>query len=551
MWLTPDLSGLSRSSSRRADGRGRRRRRDRNGDGSERGGRGGGGDSVRWSERPPAAATRRGSDSSGYVYTDSADYMYDRGGGGSSDRGGYMRMTSYGSSEGSVASTKFGGTGTGTGGRGGGLRRRSPPTLTVILSRLEACLPTYCEELSTPTVPNMGSAARVLEDSLYPPEAAPPTNSADSQPPVGSVESSPRNCADADETTEAQAPSSTSPSSPLSNLGLWAKKKIPSKLSSMTASPYLSGADLGRGGDDPALEAEWNRMVNPLMMLAGAEGLYGALMHLVPAGTSTPNAAAASNSPSKIGKAAATRKRSRIKREGMRKHDESLSTEPKATVQSTMLSSPPRPTLSPGAEKIWSMYGKIKDDLIIVKELLCDPLLGSSLPQAPLLTPAGSSAHGGEVKPQPMLLIPPSHTLQTVSDEKEEGQQQQQPQTKSEPLRAAESLAQSISVLTALCHARRDLICIHADLVLLGDDDGTAIDEETRPHVFGLADRCDAILNSLPEGKRDGGKDSIKSDADGDGNNSGPVRPMIESMRHEVKATASALRAMGYLENCR
>ena len=566
MWLSPNLSSFSRTRSA-----GGRRRRDRN-DGGGGGGNSGADDddSLRWGE--PRRPGRRGSDT-GFAYSD-----YERGdgaGGGRGDGGGYSygRMTSHGSptSEGSVSSTKFGSGSRGGSARAVGLLRRNPPTLTVILSRLEACLPSYCDALSTPTEHNAGSAAKVLDESLYPsapPESgtgadpkdrAQPTQHATTSRPVRSVDSSPSNSpAEEKRTAKVRLSSASpkSPTSPLSSLNLWARKKIPSNLSSISASPYLlGGADDSRrvDGGDPALEAEWNRMVDPLMLLAGAERLYGALEHLDPADRSPPTASkpAATASPSIIDKVTAARKVVRNKRGDTRLDDFSPLPEPKAMAQSSELSSPSRPSLSPGAEKIRLMYGKVKNDLIIVKELLCDLILGTSaLPQAPLLTAAIASAQqGGEAKQQePVLLIPPAQALRALPDGQEEGQQlQMQPQTKSEPLRSAESLAHSISVLTDFCDARRDMISIHSDLVLLGEEVGVASDKGTRSTIFGLAERCDAILNSIPDAKVDGDKD--KSDARDDDFDA--VRPMVEAMRHELRATGSALRAMGYLDACR
>lgn len=528
-WLkSPDLSSFGRN--RKAGGGRRRRNRD--------GGSGGG--SLRMSE-PSRNATRRGS------YSDcersNSDY-------------GYRRKSSGASTHG-----------------GGGLLRRNPPTLTVILSRLEACLPAYCEQLSTPTVNNAARAARVLDDSLYPkpPEVAAAAASSSSQQrppdasqlPPQSVESSPRNSTAS--SNRAKARLSSSPPSPLSTLGLWARKKIPSNLSSMSSSPYLGGGTSSRGGStygDPALEAEWNRMVNPLTLLAGAEGLYGGLEHVanisgtpMAEGTSHAVAAAATSSPPSKTNKAATRKRSRIKRGTMRKDDSSLSPEPKARGESAAappsLSESP-PPLPPGAEKLWAMYGKVKKDLIIVKEILCDPILGgSSIPQAPVMASSGAAGQGGEVQ-KPMLLIPPVQHLQEAEDKAKEqpsAPQEQQQQSKSEPQKAAESLAHSISILTKLCDARRGMISVHSDLVLFGDDndDGaTDDDNSSRPTVFSLASRCDVILNSMPKGKQSGGKDVGNADGAFDA-----TEPMIEAMRHEIKATAAALRAMGHLKTCR
>ena len=375
-------------------------------------------------------------------------------------------------------------------------RQRPAPTLTVILMRLEASMSSYCTALSTPSGPNARKAARVLD---------------------------------------------------VDNLGVV-------------------------GAADPILEAEWVRMVDPLTLLAGAEGWYGGLEHLAQQKQKQKPVAPSASTNDKA--AESRRQRSRIKRGTMMATDGS--SQRTATSSSTSTTAAgvsfsgknagmPTPSthdddnnmrssLSPEAERIRSIYGKVMKDLGILREILCDPIVmakpaaGSGESE----TPQDSMRSG-----QPLhasYLIPPAQTsdLQASSAPGDAsahssgsvaGQQQQ----------AAESLSNTLATLVELCKARREMIGIHSDIVALGSartmptkdettgstpaSPGSTAVEALHSSLLGLASRCCEIHKILPE--------------DASTSQSPATAPMVEAMRHEIAATNSALRMMAHLETCR
>lgn len=347
-------------------------------------------------------------------------------------------------------------------------QQRPTPTLTVILMRLEASMAQYCSELSTPTAPNARKAARVL--------------------------------------------------------------------------------DIDTLGDavDPLLEAEWARMVDPLTLLAGAEGWYGGLEHLQAQQqpqqkkASSPSASASTNE-----QAGSRRQRSRIKRGTMGATDVSSQpmnsdstsavrevepalfngTDTPATSSShdgdSIMPSSSSSSLSPEAERIRSIYCKVMKDILILKEILCDPIMAAS-----------KSENENE----------PSSSVQ-------------------QHRQAAESLSKTLATLVELCSVRRSMIVIHSDIAALGSklthtcttkdettcnapasSGGMAVASALHSSLLDLAHRCDEVCKTLPEDASTSTSTSTTSSA---------TAPMVKSMRHEIAATRSALRVCAHLENLR
>ena len=203
-------------------------------------------------------------------------------------------------------------------------------------------------------------------------------------------------------------------------------------------------------------------MVDPLTLLAGAEGWYGGLEHLAVSFVSSSDGSKSKAVPASSDGKASSR------------------------------------------ERIRGIYGKITKDLVILKEILCDPMIG----------------HVGA-----------------------RGDDDRQKRTgNATPERAtAESLAEALTTLAKLCHVRQKMIVIHSDMIALGSSPKEA-EGSAQPAgvaasqlcLLGLADRCEEVLIELP-------KDCASSAA----------APMVEAMRHEVAATKAALRMMAHLETCR
>ena len=366
-----------------------------------------------------------------------------------------------------------------TTGRGQRNRQQRPtPTLTVILMRLEASMTSYCSELSTPTAPNARRAARVLD---------------------------------------------------IDNLG---------------------------DAVDPILEAEWARMVDPLTLFAGAEGWYGGLEHLAQQQQQQQKASSSSASTNK--EAGSRRQRSRIKRGTMIATDGSsqrMDSGITSAAESSQFSAPNGPdmpapsshdddvippSLSPEAERIRSIYGKVMKDLGILKEILCDPIMASS------------ESEDGPPSSVPEGLIPPARPNADTTDDHQSFQMIQNDKSRQQQQRqAAESLSKTLATLVELCEIRRAIIAIHCDIVAIGSicttsDEITfnapassgrmALVSALKSSLLDLAHRCDEVRKTLP-------KDASTP--------SSATAPMVESMRHEIDATKSALRMMAHLENLR
>lgn len=226
-------------------------------------------------------------------------------------------------------------------------------------------------------------------------------------------------------------------------------------------------------------------MVDPLTLLAGAEGWYGGLEHLAVSFVSSSDGSKSKAVPASSDGKASSR------------------------------------------ERIRGIYGKITKDLIILKEILCDPMIG---------TPS----FGSEISDptQDFVKSPPkSGNVGARGDD-----DRQKRTGNATPERAtAESLAEALTTLAKLCHVRQKMIVIHSDMIALGSSPKEAGGNAQPAGVaasqlclLGLADRCEEVLIELP-------KDCASSAA----------APMVEAMRHEVAATKAALRMMAHLETCR
>lgn len=478
MWFSPGSGGVAaaRSQNRRRDSSTKRTstsssNRQRRGDGTTL--RRGESPLVGKGRRPPPQNRRASDATAAAASAGPADYDYER---SRSDYDPHRRQ----SSGSSAASTTFGGGSSHQ--RGAASRKQQqqqpPPILTVILMRLETSIASYCSALSTPTGPNARKAARILEGSLY--------------PHAGGSQSA----TDATTTRSLTVPPQQQPSSPLSNIGTWARRKIPpqhqhnrSGRSGVSPSSFpsgnLSASSVGAvvpwRGSDPALEAEWQQMVDPLTLLAGAEGWYGGLEHLAVSFVSSSDGSKSKAVPASSDGKASSR------------------------------------------ERIRGIYGKITKDLIILKEILCDPMI------RPL-------SFGSEISDptQDFVKSPPKsgHVGARGDDDRQKHTGNATPERAT-----AESLAEALTTLAKLCHVRQKMIAIHSDMISPKEAEGNAQPTGVAASqlcLLGLADRCEEVLIELP-------KDCASSAA----------APMVEAMRHEVAATKAALRMMAHLETCR
>ncbi len=370
--------------------------------------------------RRPPSQHRRGSDAAAATASAGpADYDYER---SRSDYDPHRRQ----SSGSSAASTAFGGGGSHQ--RGAASRnhhhhqqQRPPPTLTVILMRLEASIASYCSALSTPTGPNARKAARILEGSLY--HAGGSQSAADVTVPPRQQQQS---------------------SSPLSSIGTWAKRKIPphrSGRSSVSPSSFPSG-NLSVGavvpwrGSDPALEAEWQQMVDPLTLLAGAEGWYGGLEHLAVSFVSSSDGSKSKAVPASSDATSSSR------------------------------------------ERIRGIYGKVTKDLTILKEILCDPMI------------VAAPSFGSEISDQG----------RSDPSQPKSGHANATPERAAESLaEALTTLAKLCHVRQQMIAIHSDMIALGSSPKEAEGNAQPAGVAASQLCLLGLADRCEEVLMELPK----------------------------------------------------
>ncbi|KAL7458474.1 hypothetical protein ACHAWC_010060 [Mediolabrus comicus] len=256
------------------------------------------------------------------------------------------------------------------------------------------------------------------------------------------------------------------------------------------------------------LQAEWERFTSPFHLLAGAEVLYGEMLHVLDPEIERRFVNGESILSSDdyyqlfVGKNKDDRKSSsssfivkfdNVNQEEDQKDDEDVpnhhSSEPSPTT-TEQPSSHKR-----GSRRLIAMYRQVRDDLIIVGEYLCDPVLGSShanIGNAPsIISNNISNVTSSEFTPQSTFEFTPQSSPQKKY--REYGRSQSQPSTpeknndavqfntNSSPSRrntalnhddeteigrqiAAKSLRNTLDALIAYVDARCVLVKIHADL---------------------------------------------------------------------------------------
>lgn len=257
------------------------------------------------------------------------------------------------------------------------------------------------------------------------------------------------------------------------------------------------------------LQAEWERFTSPFHLLAGAEVLYGEMLHVLDPEMERRfvNGESILSSDDNyqlfVGKNKDDRKSSsssfivkfdNINQKEDRKDNEDVPNQ---------YSSEPSPTTTEqpsshkrGSRRLIAMYRQVRDDLIIVGEYLCDPVLGSShtnIGNAPsIISNNISNVTSSEFTPQSTFEFTPQSPPQKKY--REYGRSQSQPSTPeknnndavqfstdSSPSRrntalnhddeteigrqiAAKSLRNTLDALIVFVDARCVLVKIHADL---------------------------------------------------------------------------------------
>jgi hypothetical protein len=188
-------------------------------------------------------------------------------------------------------------------------------------------------------------------------------------------------------------------------------------------------------------------MVDPLTLLAGAEGWYGGLEHLAVSFVSSSDGSKSKAVPASSDATSSSR------------------------------------------ERIRGIYGKVTKDLTILKEILCDPMI------------VAAPSFGSEISDHGRSDPSPPKSGHASGDD--DGQKHTGNAT---PERAAESLAEALTTLAKLCHVRQQMIAIHSDMIALGSSPKEA-EGNAQPAgvaasqlcLLGLADRCEEVLMELPK----------------------------------------------------
>jgi hypothetical protein len=250
------------------------------------------------------------------------------------------------------------------------------------------------------------------------------------------------------------------------------------------------------------LQAEWERFTSPFHLLAGAEVLYGEMLHVLDPEIERRFVNGESILSSDdyyqlfVGKNNKDDRKSSsssfiVKFDNINQKEEKDDDYP---------SEPSPPTEQPsshkrGSRRLIAMYRQVRDDLIIVGEYLCDPVLGSShanIGNAPsIISNNISNVTSSEFTPQSTFEFTPQSSPQKKY--REYGRSQSQPSTPdknndavqfgadSSPSRrntalnhddeteigrqiAAKSLRNTLDALIAYVDARCVLVKIHADL---------------------------------------------------------------------------------------
>lgn len=254
------------------------------------------------------------------------------------------------------------------------------------------------------------------------------------------------------------------------------------------------------------LQAEWERFTSPFHLLAGAEVLYGEMLHVLDPEIERRfrNGESILSSDDYyqlfVGKNKDDRKSSSSSNFIVKFDNQKEDQKDDEEVLNHYSSEPSPPTEQPsshkrGSRRLIAMYRQVRDDLIIVGEYLCDPVLGSSHTnignEPSIISNNISNGTSSEFTPQSTFEFTPQSSPQKKY--REYGRSQSQPSTPeknndavqfsadSSPSRrstalnhddeteigrqiAAKSLRNTLDALIAFVDARCVLVKIHADL---------------------------------------------------------------------------------------
>ena len=288
------------------------------------------------------------------------------------------------------------------------------------------------------------------------------------------------------------------------------------------------------------LQAEWERFTSPFHLLAGAEVLYGEMLHVLDPEIERRfiNGESILSSDDYyqlfVGKNKDDRKSSSssfiVKFDNINQKEDQKDDEEVPNHYSSEHSPPTEQPSSHkrGSRRLIAMYRQVRDDLIIVGEYLCDPVLGSShvnIGNAPsIISNNISNVTSSEFTPHSTFEFTPQSSPQKKY--REYGRSQSQPSTPeknndavqfgadSSPSRrstalnhddeteigrqiAAKSLRNTLDALIAFVDARCVLVKIHADLccwyaVAAPSPDGVSGNKWTT-----LAEQCRLVLAKL------------------------------------------------------
>lgn len=323
------------------------------------------------------------------------------------------------------------------------------------------------------------------------------------------------------------------------------------------AAAFVNEDDVATGSSPPVhtLANEWDRYVAPLLLLAGAEVLYGRMEHA---------ADSAYDDAATGGTGAADDKRSgglggallRWLHWPLRPGEVSaaVAAAPARRRAAAPASGSQDCGVRARAKKLADMYDKVAEDARIVREILCDPILGGG---------SGTAAAGRE---------PDGGTTDGADDGR---RRKRSPSidgasSKVPHFASASSLGRTLDAIVAFAEARREMIEIHSDLFLFRggaqgrgpaeaarganvtdgsdpcpdeaaeDASGMDIGRQGHPSLLELSERCDSLLPLAS---------LIKGECRPE-RGCGLAWPMVEGLSNEIKGLSAALAASHYLMRC-
>jgi len=493
------------------------------------------------------------------------------------------------------------------------------PMLTVLLLRLEEKIDIYCKILAHPTSENIISVAKLLDVSTLRKDLGSPKSTAQnnddesantnytkssssnlsflSQSPFSKSSPNQRNQNNSS-SFSSNSPSTTKQSfkNSLSPRSLRLLKDIASSLSwSPSGNTDTDGAGKMNSGQQ-ALATEWKKFVSPLLLFAGAENLFSCLEHVFV------------ESHEKVDNHSRTKPKNGS---GSEMND----CTPQETcsicfggVVTTLLSKPKsgvfleqvavgtkieeelndiggnnfkpqkidymnekeRENNIIKIKKLVTMYKHVAEELTLVKEVLCDPILRVSM-DSPRM---GGMKHKGEI----FRKRNSSQHLKEV--ERNKGHNTGQPskakkkdQSQKSIHQAALIISKTFNSILSIVSARCKLISIHADLFfsrgspkndsfssLLSENtlsennlrSGNEDDDYTEPRpefLLQVSQRCHALLTSLPSTTKVNNYDGSQNDCII--TQCGAALPMVNAVKHEIKAILAALTACQSVNQCR